>query len=180
MTVELVRWGVDDLPVLQRANTWEMTRYFGGPESDEALAQQHSDYLSGWETGEMRMFRVDVDGVAAGYAGWWEEVHDGTPVYEVGCSIHPDWQGRGIALTALRETLRLAAELGDRPLVVGYAHVDNAASNALCARAGFTLTGTAAFPPEGDVPGMSVNVWMIDVSHPMDPASEVETERAGA
>ncbi len=66
MTVELVRWGVDDLPVLQRANTWEMTRYFGGPESDDAIAQQHSDYLSGWETGEMRMFRVDVDGKPGG------------------------------------------------------------------------------------------------------------------
>jgi len=164
MTVDLVRWGVDDLPVLQRANTWEMTRYFGGPESDEALAQQHSDYLAGWETGQMRMFRVDVDGKPAGYAGWWEEVHDGMPVYEVGCSIHPDWQGRGIALTALRETLRLAAVLGDRPMVVGYAHVDNAASNALCARAGFDRVGSAAFPPEGDVPGMPVNVWMIDVS----------------
>ena len=89
----------------------------------------------------MRMFRVDVDGKPAGYAGWWEEVHDGMPVYEVGCSIDPDWQGRGIASTALRETLRLAAVLGDRPLVVGYAHVDNAASNALCARVGFDARG---------------------------------------
>ena len=43
------------------------------------------------------MFRVDVDGAAAGYAGWWEEEHDGVPVYEIGCVVEPGWQGRGVA-----------------------------------------------------------------------------------
>ena len=39
------------------------------------------------------MFRVDVDGAAAGYAGWWEEEHDGAPVYEIGCVVEPAMAG---------------------------------------------------------------------------------------
>ena len=45
-------------PCSQRANTPEMTRFLGGPENDEALAQRHADYLALWESGEVRMFRV--------------------------------------------------------------------------------------------------------------------------
>ena len=39
------------------------------------------------------MFRVDVDGAIAGYAGWWEEEHEGAPVYEIGCVIEPGVAG---------------------------------------------------------------------------------------
>ena len=67
--VTLKRWGPGDLVVLERANTPEMTRFLGGPESDEALRRRHADYLSLWEPGDIRMFRVEVDGVTAGYAG---------------------------------------------------------------------------------------------------------------
>ena len=108
------------------------------------------------------MFRVDVDGEAAGYAGWWAEEHDGAPVYEIGCVVEPGWQGRGVASTALGEVVRRALESPERRPVVGYANIDNAASNALCGRIGFTLVGTAAFPAEDGEDVMSVNVWMIE------------------
>jgi len=164
MQVTLERWGPDDLPVLQRANTPEMTRFLGGPESDDALAQRHADYLALWDSGEVRMFRVAVDGAVAGYAGWWEEEHEGAPVYEIGCVIEPGWQGHGVASAALGEVVRLAAATGDRDVIVGYANADNAASNALCARVGFALVGSAAFPGHDGADGMPVNVWMIDRS----------------
>jgi RimJ/RimL family protein N-acetyltransferase len=163
----LRRWGPDDLVLLERSNTPDMTRFLGGPESEEALRQRHADYLGLWESGEVRMFRVEVDGAIAGYAGWWEEEHDGVPVYEIGCVVEPAWQERGVASAALREVVRLAAGTGDRSLIVGYANVDNAASNALCERVGFTLVGGGAFPSEDGTPGMSVNVWTLDVS-PLD------------
>jgi RimJ/RimL family protein N-acetyltransferase len=162
MQVTLERWAVEDLAVLERANTPEMTRFLGGPESEEALAQRHADYLVLWESGEVRMFRVTVDGATAGYAGWWEEEHEGAPVYEVGCVVEPGWQGRGVASAALREVLRLAAVLGDRDVIVGYANADNEASNALCARVGFSLIGTGAFPGEDGSEEMTVNIWAID------------------
>ncbi|GAA1954226.1 GNAT family protein [Microbacterium deminutum] len=168
MQVTLERWGPDDLVLLERANSPEMTRFVGGPEADAELAQRHSDYLTLWDTGEVRMFRVVVDGDAAGYAGWWEEDHDGMPVYEIGCVVEPRWQGRGIASTALSEVVRMAAATGDRHVIVGYANVDNAASNALCRRVGFTLVGTGEFPSDDGDSRMSVNVWMIDTSGVLD------------
>jgi RimJ/RimL family protein N-acetyltransferase len=148
MQVTLERWGRDDLVVLQRSNTPEMTRFLGGVEGDDALAQRHADYLAQWDSGEVRMFRVTVGGTIAGYAGWWEEEHDGAPVYEIGCVIEPQWQGQGVASAA--------------HVIVGYANAQNAASNALCARVGFTLVGTGAFPVGDGTEPMPVNVWIID------------------
>lgn len=164
MQVTLERWGPENLAILQRANTPEMTRFLGGPESDDALAERHAEYLALWQSGEVRMFSVAVDGMVAGYAGWWEEEHEGAPVYEIGCVIEPAWQGRGVASAALSEVVRMAAESGDRDVIVGYAGADNAASNALCARVGFTLTGTGAFPSDDPGDAMPVNIWMIDRS----------------
>ena len=106
---------------------------------DDALAQRHAEYLALWDSGEVRMFRVEVDGAAAGYAGWWAEEHDGAPVYEIGCVVEPAWQGRGVASAALGEVVRRALETGDPRPIVGYANVENVASNALCDRVGFTL-----------------------------------------
>lgn len=179
MRVTLERWGEEDLVVLERANTPEMTRFLGGPESCQALAERHWDYLTLWETGEMRMFRVDVDGQPAGYAGWWEEEHDGAPVYEIGCVIERGWQGRGVASAALGEVVRLALAIGDRHAIVGYANVDNVASNALCKGLGFALVGTGAFPGEDGGTGMSVNVWMIDTSADRAGAGSGDSASAG-
>ncbi|GAA1978417.1 GNAT family protein [Microbacterium pumilum] len=169
MRVTLERWGADDIELLERANSPEMTRFLGGPESDDAIAERHHDYLDLWETGEVVMFRVEVDGVAAGYAGWWTEVHEDAPVYEIGCVIEPAWQGRGAASAALAEVVRRAVATGEGRPIVGYANVDNAASNALCERVGFSLVGTGAFASEGEQAGMSVNVWMIDPRRPGGP-----------
>ena len=167
MTVDLVRWGVDDLPVLQRANTPEMTRYLGGPETDEALAQQHADYLTCGRPARCGCSASTSTASAAGYAGWWEEVHDGMPVYEVGCSIDPDWQGRGVASTALardappgRGARRSAP---DRRL---RARRQRRVERAVRAGRVRARGHRGASPPEAATcRGMSVNVWMID-DHP--------------
>ena len=102
MHVTLQRWGPDDLPVLERANTPEMTAHLGGPETDEQVRQRHERYLRQWDTGEARMFRIDVDDEPAGGIGWWQVEHDGVPAYETGWSVFPEWQGKGVARAALR------------------------------------------------------------------------------
>jgi L-amino acid N-acyltransferase YncA len=43
--VTLERWGEGDLPVLEAANTPEMTAFLGGPETAEQLAKRHERYL---------------------------------------------------------------------------------------------------------------------------------------
>ena len=162
MDVTLAAWGPDDIAVLERANTAEMTRFLGGVEAGDDLAVRHAQYLAFAETGEGAMFRIEVDGQPAGYAGWWQEEHDGMPVYEIGCAVDPAWQRRGVAAAALTEVVRRSAVAGDRHIVVGYAAAGNEASNALCRRVGFVLAATGRFPTdEGDV---EVNVWVIDTS----------------
>jgi RimJ/RimL family protein N-acetyltransferase len=165
MHVTLERWGADDIAVLERANTAEMTRFLGGGvEIDDKLADRHAEYLDLWESGSVRMFRVEADGTPAGYAGWWEEEHDGMPVYEVGCVVEPRWQGHGVASAALTEVVRLAAATPAPLPIIAYTHVENEAAGALCRRVGFALVGTGMFPfAEGEAP-MSVNVWMIEAA----------------
>ncbi|MFB8146112.1 GNAT family N-acetyltransferase [Microbacterium sp. NPDC056003] len=156
MQITLAPWRADDLEVLRRANTAELTRFLGGPEPEEALAQRHAEYLDGES-----MFRVEGDGVTLGYAGWWEQEHEGAPAYEVGCVIEPAWQGRGVASAVLTEVVRRAVESGDGRPIVGYAHVGNKASHALCRRVGFELEGTGVFPGEDGGAAVEVAVWVI-------------------
>ena len=159
MELTLVPWSEDDLVVLRRANSSEMTRFLGGVESDDDLVARHALYVGFAQVGGGAMFRVDVDGRPAGYAGWWDEVHEGRPVFEIGCAVGAEWQGRGVATEALTCVVERAQATDPRP-IVGYAAVANAASNALCRRVGFELRGTGRFPSDdGD---FEVNVWIID------------------
>lgn len=154
--LELVPWGEGDLEVLRRANSPELTRFLGGPESEDSLAARHAEYLAGGDA--VQMFRIEVDGRAAGYAGWWEQEHEGAPALEVGCVVEPAWQGRGVGAAALGEVVHRAIAAGGGRPIVGYGNVGNEASEALCRRVGFALEGTGEFP--GDPP-TTVNVWVI-------------------
>lgn len=165
MRVTLERWGADDLPVLERLNTPEMTAHLGGSETPEQVAARQARYLRSWEIGDAWMYRIEVDGVPAGGIGYWQVDHHGRPAHETGWSVYPEHQGRGIAREALRQIVRLAASHHDRPLLVAYPGIDNAASNALCRRAGFTRTGTETGPWRGGE--LTYNVWELDMS-PLD------------
>ena len=165
MHVTLQRWGPDDLPVLERNNAPEMTTELGGPETDEQVRQRHERYLREWDTGEARMFRIDVDDEPAGGIGWWQVEHDGVPAYETGWSVFPEWQGKGVAGAALRALIRRVVAEGERDLLVAYPGVTNAPSNALCRRAGFEHTGSATAPwRDGE---LTFNNWVLDMS-PLD------------
>ncbi|MET0735737.1 MAG: GNAT family N-acetyltransferase [Microbacterium sp.] len=163
--VTLERWDARDLGVLERANSPEMTRHLGGPETREQVLDRHRRYLKYWETGEACMFRVDFDGVPVGGIGYWKVEHDGVPAWETGWGIEPEWQGRGIAKEALRQVVRLVARDGTREVLVAYPGVDNPASNALCQGAGFEHRGSATMPWRGGE--LTFNNWILDMS-PLD------------
>lgn len=157
-------WGVDDLPVLERANTPEMTEFVGGPESAEAIAARHAKYLRGRETGENRMFTIRADGAAVGGVGLWPIDWRDEPAYETGWNVDPGHQGRGIASAAMRlliDDARAHREPG-RHLLLAFPMTVNAPSNALCRRLGFELRGEQGFEGRGGAT-ILVNAWAIDL-----------------
>ncbi len=164
-TVTLAPWGPDDLPLLERGNTPEMTQHLGGPETPAQLEERQERYLRLAQAGLAAMFRIEVDGTPAGGIGYWQVDHEGTPAWETGWNVFPEWQGRGIAGAALRQVVRDVAARGDRHLLVAYPGVDNTASNALCRRAGFEHRGSDTQPWRGGE--LTFNIWVLDMS-PLD------------
>jgi RimJ/RimL family protein N-acetyltransferase len=165
MKVSLERWDAADLGVLERANTPEMTRHLGGPETDDELTERHERYLRLNASGDAHMFRIEADGIPVGGIGYWKVEHEGVPAWETGWSVEPAWQGQGIARDALRQVTHRVAEDGTRDLLVAYPGVDNGPSNALCRRTGFEHRGSATAPWRGGE--LTFNTWVLDVS-PLD------------
>lgn len=163
--VSLHPWTADDLPVLERSNTPEMTVYIGGPESVEKLAERQERFMRLWESGEARMFTISAADATerVGSVGYWTTLWHGEPVYETGWSVATAYQGRGYATRALRLCLEHAAAGGDRDSVLAFPRVDNQASNALCEKLGFEFIGEEDFEyPKGHP--IRVNAWLFDLS----------------
>lgn len=155
--VRLRIWSDEDLGLLVRANAPEMKEHLGGPEPDDKVVDRHRRYLA--LTGG-RMYAVLADGEPVGGIGFWEKAWRDEPVYETGWNVLPEHQGRGIAVAAARLVVEEARAYGGRDSLHAFPHVDNAASNAVCERAGFTLVGAFDFEyPPGT--HLRCNDWRI-------------------
>lgn len=173
-SVVLTPWAAGDFWLLERKNEAAMTRYLGGPESAEKLADRQRRYeaMSAREPAAGRMFRVALaaSGLAAagesvGTVGFWEREWRGEPVYEAGWGILPEFQGRGLAVAAVTELLAHVRIHGTRDTVHAFPGTDHAASNAVCRRAGFECLGEADFEYPPGVPHPSYD-WCYRLSDP--------------
>jgi RimJ/RimL family protein N-acetyltransferase len=160
--VHLEPWSDADAPLLAALNGDEaQMRHVGGAESPEKIAERQARYVR--DPGQFVV--VDADGARAGWVGYWERSYDGDAIYEIGWSILPACQGRGLATAGTRlavEEARGAA--GGRPRAIhAFPGVENAASNAVCRRVGFTLVmPDLAFEyPPGTI--MVCNDWRLDL-----------------
>lgn len=160
--VRLEPWGAGDFWLLERCNTPEMTRYLGGPESEEKLADRQRRYeaLSAREPSAGRMFRVDLDGEPAGSIGFWEQEWRGEPVYETGWAVLPQFQGQGLAASALTELVTYLHTHGTRRALHAFPGTDHPASNAVCRHSGFTNLGQVDFEYPPGTPHPSNN-WRL-------------------
>jgi RimJ/RimL family protein N-acetyltransferase len=135
-----------------------MTEHLGGPESGEGIAGRHRRYVA-----DPRQFRVcePEHGAAIGWVGYWERDWHG-PVWEAGWAIVPEQQGRGYGVSATRAVLARAIADGPRRPIHAFPAVTNAASNAICRSAGFTLLGPCDFEfPPGHP--LRCNDWRYDL-----------------
>lgn len=163
MKVLIEQWTAEDLELLKALNAPEMTEHLGGPETDEQVEARHKRYVEGdHAAGQMFTIRLLPDRERVGNVGYWERDWQGEQVYETGWNVLPAYQGRGIAASAMRALVDHVAAEGKRRYVHAYPNVENAASNALCRKLGFTLRGEVEveYPPGHP---MRCNDWRYDL-----------------
>lgn len=164
-TLALRPWNDDDLPLLHRANTPEMTSHLNGPETDEQVADRHARYLRYAQTDEARMFVILLGSEPVGSIGYWRLRWRGRDVWETGWFVLPEAQGQRVAARALAlliEDVRHHPE--NRACLVAFPSVENPPSNAVCRRAGFTLTGSSTETFRGAE--LTMNEWEFDLATP--------------
>ena len=134
--------------------------HLGGPETPEKIAERQARY----EQPSSRQFKAvdDATGQGVGWVGYWEREWQGERIYEIGWSVLPTAQGRGVAGSATEQVLAAARAERSLRFVHAYPAVDNVPSNAICRKLGFTLLGAHEFEyPPGSF--MRCNDWRFDL-----------------
>jgi RimJ/RimL family protein N-acetyltransferase len=94
--------------------------------------------------------------------GYWPRVWRDQEVYEIGWAVLPAFQGRGIAGKATGQAIAAAKSERKHRFLHAFPSVDNAPSNAICRKLGFTLLGEMEFEyPKGSF--MQCNDWRLDL-----------------
>ena len=160
--VRIEPWGAGDRSLLEQTlSDPAMTQHLGGPESPEKIAERQAKY----EQPGSAQFKIVLEptGEGVGWVGFWERIWQGEEVYEIGWSVLTAFQGRGIAARATAQALEAARSEGKHRFVHAFPSVDNAPSNAICRKTGFTLLGEHAFEYPPGHPLRS-NDWRFDLS----------------
>ena len=174
--VRIEPWGEGDLALLQKLlGDPAMTEHLGGPESDEQLANRQVRYERITEEGSGRMFKIiyQLTGEAVGSVGYWDSIHHGDHIYEIGWSVLPAFQGKGIASAATTQAIAHAKSDGKHRYVHAFPSIANPPSNALCRKLGFTLVEEC----DGEYPKghfMRCNDWRLDLTENASKIAEQE------
>lgn len=167
--VRIGPWTEADLEVLHRNNAPEMMVHLGGPETDDQVVARHARYLALNERDTGQMFRIVLlpDGSAVGGIGVWDSEWRDEAVYETGWSVLPEFQGRGIATAAIGLVVGHARTELRHQYLHAFPSVENAASNAVCRKAGFVLLEECEveYPP-ASAKRMRINNWRLDLTVP--------------
>ena len=161
--VLLRRWSEEDLPLLEKLlGDPDMMVHLGGPETAEQIQQRHQRYLHLPETDHMFVILWGSGSAVAGSIGYWEKAWRDELVYEMGWSVLPGFQGQGVATKAGEVVLEHARLEHLHQFIHAFPSVENAASNAICRKLGFTLIEERQFDyPPGNV--MQCNDWRLDL-----------------
>ena len=166
MPARIEPWGPGDLELLQQLmGDPAMTEHLGGPESPAKIAERQGRY----EAPNSGMFKI-VDpetGAGVGSVGFWEKEWRDDTIYEVGWSVVPAFQGRGLASAGTALVLEKARAAGTHRYVHAFPSTDNAPSNGICRKLGFELLEVCRFEyPPASGNWMFCNDWRLDLSLP--------------
>jgi RimJ/RimL family protein N-acetyltransferase len=159
--VRLEPWGESDLLLLRDLMADPaMMKHLGGPEGAEKIAERQTRY----EKPDSKQFRIsdEASGKGVGWVGYWERDWMGEKVYEIGVSVLPALQGRGIGRLAALKAIAMARSERNRRFMHAYPSVENEPSNAMFSKLGFMLSGPCDFEyPQGST--MRSNDWRLDL-----------------
>ena len=145
--VILEAWAEEDLGLLRQLNSPEMTVHFGGPETEEKILTRHKRYYEIAQKGTGRMFKIVLlpHLEAVGSVGYWNQTWQGESIYEVGWSVLPAFQGRGLATEATAKAIASINSERKHRFIHAFPKINNPASNAICRKLGFTFIGECDF-----------------------------------
>jgi RimJ/RimL family protein N-acetyltransferase len=156
-------WGPGDLELLQRLmGDPVMTEHLGGPEPPGKIVERQARYEA-----TIGMYKiVDAEtGAGVGSVGFWDRDWRGRTVYEVGWSVLPESQGRGLASAATALVLEKARDMGLHRFAHAFPSTENPPSNAICRKLGFTLLEVCRFEyPPNSGNWMLCNDWQLDLT----------------
>jgi RimJ/RimL family protein N-acetyltransferase len=148
-----------------------MMAELGGPQPREGMAAKvaRDAQQAASDAAWIKMIIPDESepGVVAGSIALWSHEDSQTLMSEIGWMVLPEFQGRGIAKTAVRMLLTLAREQDRWGLVHAFPAITNAPSNAVCRSAGFRFAGEQDTTFAGRV--FRTNHWVIN------PATDLTT-----
>ncbi|WP_029192540.1 GNAT family N-acetyltransferase [Paenibacillus harenae] len=162
--VRIELWDEEDLDLLRLLNSPEMTVHFGGPETEGKILARHKRYYEIAQKGTGRMFKILLlpDLEVVGSVGYWDQIWQGESVYEVGWSVLPAFQGRGIATVATSKAIASIHSEKKHRFIHAYPKINNPASNAICRKLGFSFIGECDFEyPIGTI--IRCNNWKLTV-----------------
>ncbi len=158
--VRIEPWGTGDLPLLVALNDAELTKHVGGPERPVELAERQARY----ERADSRQFKILVEDRddPVGWVGYWERTWHDRQVWEIGWAVISGLHGRGIASSATALLIERARAGRGHRMVHAFPRVENAASNAICRKLGFTLVGETDFDARR-AGVVRCNDWALDL-----------------
>lgn len=159
-------WEDSDLPLeLRMMGDPAMMVYLGGPETEERSRNRHERFLkmnASESDGRMYAIVLGDEQTPVGAVGFWEHDEKGEQVWEMGWSVLPDFQGKGVAKSGTAMAIDEARALRKHRFAHAYPSVENAPSNALCRALGFVLLGVEEYEyPPGTM--MRCNNWQLDL-----------------
>ncbi len=140
-----------------------MMEHLGGPESPAQIAARQGRYEQ-MRADRGRMFKIveATTGEGAGWVGYWVREWRKADVYEIGWAVLPEFQGKGLASLGTAQAIVSARSDGQHRFLHAFPSVDNAASNAICRKLGFTLVEECEFEyPRGSF--MRCHDWRLDL-----------------
>ncbi|MCM3596097.1 GNAT family N-acetyltransferase [Metabacillus idriensis] len=161
--IQIYIWEDKNLDLLLKINAPEMMEHLGGSETKEQILKRHKRYLELGDKGKMFSITQPPDFEAVGSVGYWQTKWIDESVYEIGWSVLPQFQGRGIATLAVKLTIDEAMKEKRYKYIHAFPSVENPASNAICRKLNFSFMSDCEFEyPPGNL--MHCNNWRLNIN----------------